>query len=108
MAFLCSLLSPRVFLYTLPGIDLTQLFSVKTEILGEEEARGLHKCRYVAAPRGSAPKNHVDCSREKREKVEEEKREEKLVCFFAIKSSVGDFNNKIPYSCRHTNRTQEE
>ena len=84
MAFLCSLLSPRVFLYTLPGIDLTQLFSVKTEILGEEEARGLHKCRYVAvAPRG-APKNHVDCSREKREKVEEEKREEKLVCFYQV------------------------
>ena len=58
-------------------------------------------------PPPRAPKNHVDCSREKREKVEEEKREEKLV-FASIKSSVGDFNNKIPYSCRHTNRTQAE
>ena len=33
--FLCSLLSPRVCLYTLPGIDLTQLF-LKTEIVGKE------------------------------------------------------------------------
>ena len=81
-----------------PGIDLTQQLFFKTKIK-EYEGICLNSAQLsvLSVPRAHQ-QNHVDCSRERKS---EEKREEKLVFFYS-------FNNKIPYSCRHTNRFTAE